>query len=86
VFYRNLLDAVRADAGIESATLAAYNPLNLIETPALGVAIEGYEPRRGEDRPSSRTLSARTTFARCGSTSSPAERSRTATTRRRHRW
>jgi putative ABC transport system permease protein len=49
VFYRNLLDAARADSGIESATVAAFNPMNLIDTPALRVAIEGYEPRRGED-------------------------------------
>jgi predicted permease len=49
VFYRELLQTVRTDAGIESATLAAYNPMNLIDTPATRVAIEGYEPRRGED-------------------------------------
>jgi predicted permease len=49
VFYRRLLDAARADPGIESATLAAYNPLNLLETRAQPMAIEGYEPSRGED-------------------------------------
>ena len=49
VFYRQLLDAARADAGVESATLALYNPMGLLDTPARGVAIEGYEPRRGED-------------------------------------
>jgi putative ABC transport system permease protein len=49
VFYRHLLDAVRADAGIESATLAAYEPLAFLDTPARRVAIEGYEPRRDED-------------------------------------
>jgi predicted permease len=49
VFYRQLLDAVRADRGIESATLAAYSPLAFLDTPARRVAIEGYEPRRGED-------------------------------------
>ena len=49
VFYRKLLDAARADAGIESATLAAYTPLGFLDTPARRVAIEGYEPRRGED-------------------------------------
>lgn len=49
VFYRQLLDAARADRGIESATLAAYTPLAFLETRAQRVAIEGYEPRRGED-------------------------------------
>jgi len=49
VFYRRLLDAARADSGVESATLAAYHPMGLLDTPARGVAIEGYEPRRGED-------------------------------------
>ena len=49
MFYRHLLDAARADAGIESATLAAYTPLAFLDTPARRVAIEGYEPRRGED-------------------------------------
>jgi predicted permease len=49
VFYRNLLDAARADAGVDSATLAAYTPLGFLDTRPLRVEIEGYEPRRGED-------------------------------------
>ena len=49
VFYRQLLDAARADAGVESATLAAYAPLGFLDTPARRVAVEGYEPRRDED-------------------------------------
>jgi len=49
VFYRHLLDAARADRGIESATLAANNPLAFLETRTQRVAIQGYEPRRGED-------------------------------------
>jgi predicted permease len=49
VFYRHLLDGARADAGVESATLAAYTPLGFLDTPARRVTIEGYEPRRGED-------------------------------------
>jgi predicted permease len=49
LFYRRLLDAARADAGVESAALAAFNPMNLLDTPASRVAIEGYEPRRDED-------------------------------------
>jgi len=49
VFYRQLLDASRAAAGIESATLAAFTPMGFLDTPSRRVAIEGYEPRRGED-------------------------------------
>jgi predicted permease len=49
VFYRKLLDAARAESGVESATLAAYVPMGLLDTPSRRVAIEGYEPRRGED-------------------------------------
>jgi macrolide transport system ATP-binding/permease protein len=48
-FYRQLLDAARADPGIESATLAAFVPLAFLDTAARRVAIDGYEPRRGED-------------------------------------
>jgi predicted permease len=48
-FYRQLLDSVRADPGVESATLAAFTPMALIATPAERVAIEGYDPRRDED-------------------------------------
>ena len=49
VFYRKLLDEVRADAGIESATLAANTPLGLLDTRVQRVAIDGYEPGKGED-------------------------------------
>jgi predicted permease len=49
VFYRHLLDAARADAGIESATLAANTPMGFLDTPSRRIAIDGYEPRRGED-------------------------------------
>ena len=48
LFYRRLLDAVRADAGTE-ATLAAYNPMSLIELGAQRVAVEGYDAGRNED-------------------------------------
>ena len=48
-FYRTLLDAVRADSGIESATIASSHPLSLIDTRAQRIAIDGYEPRRDED-------------------------------------
>jgi macrolide transport system ATP-binding/permease protein len=49
VFYRKLLDAARADPGIESATLAAYIPMGLLDTRVQRVSIDGYEPRKGED-------------------------------------
>src|SRR6185436_11716138 len=49
VFYRKLLDASRADPAVESATLEAYAPMGFLDTPVRRVAIEGYEPRRGED-------------------------------------
>ena len=49
IFYRHLLDAARADAGVESATLAASTPLSLLDTPRQRVAIERYEPQRDED-------------------------------------
>ena len=48
-FYRRLLDAARGDAGVESATLAAYEPLAVLDTPSQRVAVEGYQPRLGED-------------------------------------
>jgi predicted permease len=49
VFYRQLLDAARADPGVESATLAAVTPMGFLDTRAQRVAVEGYEPRRDED-------------------------------------
>jgi predicted permease len=49
LFYSKLLDAARADPGIESATLAENLPMGFLDTRAQRVAIEGYEPRRGED-------------------------------------
>ena len=49
VFYRALLDALRSDPSIESATLAAYHPLALLDTRTQRVTIAGYEPRRDED-------------------------------------
>jgi predicted permease len=48
-FYRRLLDAARADPAVESATLAAYNPMNLTETATSRIAIDGYAPGRDED-------------------------------------
>lgn len=49
VFYRRLLDAVRSGGGVESATLAAYIPVNFIDTRSQRVAIDGYDGRRDED-------------------------------------
>ncbi|HWF84515.1 MAG TPA: ABC transporter permease [Vicinamibacterales bacterium] len=49
LFYRKLLDAARADPGVESVTLAAYTPLGFLDTPVRRVAIDGYESSRGED-------------------------------------
>jgi predicted permease len=49
VFYRKLLDQVRAVPGIESATLAAYHPLTLLDTRAQRIAIDGYVPQPNED-------------------------------------
>jgi predicted permease len=48
-FYRRLLDVVRSGGGVESAALAAYNPVTFIETRSQRVAIDGYEERRDED-------------------------------------
>jgi predicted permease len=49
LFYRRLLDAVRAAAGTESATIAAYIPVNFLETRSLRVSVDGYDARRDED-------------------------------------
>jgi predicted permease len=48
-FYRDLLEAARAQAGVEAATLAAFTPMNFLATPSRHVEIEGHVPRRGED-------------------------------------
>jgi predicted permease len=49
-FYRALLDRVRGDAGsVESATLALYHPMAFLDTRPQRVAIDGHEPRQGED-------------------------------------
>ena len=49
VFYRQLLEAVRADAAVESATLALHSPLGMQDTRVYPAAIDGYEPGRAED-------------------------------------
>ena len=49
IFYRRLLEVARAEPGIESATLAEYNPMTFLDTRAQRVAIDGHEARRDED-------------------------------------
>jgi predicted permease len=49
VFYRKLLDTARADATVESATLAAHTPMGMQDTRLYRTMIEGYHPPRGED-------------------------------------
>jgi macrolide transport system ATP-binding/permease protein len=49
VFYRHLLDELRRAPGVESATLAMYSPLTLVESRSQRLTIDGYEPRKGED-------------------------------------
>ena len=49
VFYRQLLDAVRSNAGTESVTIGAYEPMAFNDTPSRRISIDGYSPRRGED-------------------------------------
>ena len=48
-FYADLLASVRADPAFASATLAAQEPLNLLDPRPVGVEIAGYDPRAGED-------------------------------------
>jgi predicted permease len=49
LFYRRLLEAARADAGVESATLAAWTPLAFLDTPSRRVSLEGHDAKRGDD-------------------------------------
>ena len=48
-FYDRLLDALRAQAGIETASLASSPPLTLVDSNSNDTAIEDREPRTGED-------------------------------------
>jgi hypothetical protein len=48
-FYQQLLDAVRADEGIESASLAMIYPLTMVDSAGQKFVVEGYQPRRDED-------------------------------------
>ena len=49
VFYERLLDALYAQPGNESASLASILPLTLVDSNSLELAVEGREPRKGED-------------------------------------
>jgi putative ABC transport system permease protein len=48
-FFQQLLDRIRADQGVESASLAASSPMTLVDSGSQLVSIDGYEPRREED-------------------------------------
>src|SRR3954468_9726507 len=48
-FYRSLLDSLRADPIVQSATLASVDPLTFLDLPAEPLAVDGYQPRPGED-------------------------------------
>jgi predicted permease len=48
-FFANVLDALRGDAGVESATLAAVTPMGLVPSRQADFEIEGYVRRTGED-------------------------------------
>jgi predicted permease len=49
VFYERLLDAVRAQPGVESASLAGNLPLSLVDGRSERVSVERYVPKEGED-------------------------------------
>ena len=48
-FSRNLLDALRAEPGVESATLALQTPMALVPGRTREFEIEGYAPARNDD-------------------------------------
>jgi predicted permease len=48
-FYRDVLTSLRDTPGVGAATLAFYEPMNLVETRAQRVTIADYEPRWNED-------------------------------------
>lgn len=48
-FYRQLLETVRADPQVESATLAAYVPLAFLDRRPQPIAVAGYVPRPEDD-------------------------------------
>ena len=49
VFFDDLLESIRAEPGVDSATLAANHPMTLVDSGAQRVWIDGYEARPEED-------------------------------------
>jgi macrolide transport system ATP-binding/permease protein len=49
VFYERLLDALRAQPGNELVSLASILPLTMVDSNSLELAVEGRDPRKGED-------------------------------------
>jgi predicted permease len=49
VFYEQLLDSLRDQPGIDSASLAASLPLTLVDGPSGTMGVERYQPRPDED-------------------------------------
>ena len=49
VVINRFLDAMAADPAFDSASLAAYVPLSLVDTAPRAITIEGYAPRSDED-------------------------------------
>jgi hypothetical protein len=49
VFYERLLDALEAQPGNESVSLASILPLTMVDSNSLELAVEGRAPRKGED-------------------------------------
>ncbi len=49
VFYERLIDALQAQPGNESVSLASILPLTMVDSNSLELAVEGRDPRKGED-------------------------------------
>jgi len=49
VFFERLLRAIRADSSIESASVARFVPLGMVDPGTQHVTVEGYAPRADED-------------------------------------
>jgi macrolide transport system ATP-binding/permease protein len=48
-FYERLVESLGARAGVESASVAEFVPLRMVEGRTRQVVVDGYEPRRDED-------------------------------------
>jgi putative ABC transport system permease protein len=49
MFYERLIDALQAQPGNESVSLASILPLTMVDSNSLELAVEGRAPRKGED-------------------------------------